>query len=479
MLDFTRGDGGPAGHNAQRPAPSTGELIERLFPGSCGEAEPVSARRGSICADGIISLGGPSVRRDDLLDLVSQLERLCRQLHGSVESKAIIPALKRAQEHSILSRGVDPDYRISSAPRLAERAAWCRARLKETWRPVLKEHELSELRRVLIDGHHTVSLCATLREALDSDVRPRRARERLVSVLTRLAGRSESSPACATGCEWLIDQPALSVFSADLDRSAQRIKLGIDGGDGVRRQVAEEFRAARLLARFRYEVTVVPNQGALSAVVELIPRGGSYEPIVLEQDVDQVVGALVLTNKARSNLKCIADFKANPVVLCGLVDRSEAGLMRYSLAQLSTRHRHGADELTPWLGRLREDRYRPLDREERHSLGILMLEAQCLLSANIALDAVLGSKALQSHWRSLWMKASNDMNVRAALALLPSFSAPEAWGDACRIAGAVARLVGIHPEDIKFSGWSTRENPLLSLAWLLQREADGEPKVEP
>jgi hypothetical protein len=333
----------------------------------------------------------------------------------------------------------------------------------------LSRQELLDLRGMLIEGARIATTCTGIDDALERALSYR-------SMLQR-------------GRDWIVDragstnlldpriQSRLQVMPFEsfnpralrigFDLMAQRIELRDDGSPAVRDVCRVECAAAELLEQGVLSRTATVSRGGIEAHVGVSSKHGQLFSEI--HRVNEVFSALQLGCSASRLISSLARQNVDIVRLCKFVDRSSAMGVQACLEALPPQTHIRLAGLDEWAPRFEAGARKVVSDDERHDLGVLLLDAEVCLFIVSHLRAVCSGEQNEAFWRSLWSVGIKDRDVRAARELVNS--APSLFSCDCAGAQSVvsnaAMMLGFTGEDRSGAAWRVPENSVVSLAWAM------------
>jgi hypothetical protein len=267
------------------------------------------------------------------------------------------------------------------------------------------------------------------------------------------------------------DEFAPPYLSFDLDKWAQRIRLGADGSACVAEACAMEHVAARILARGVFETTSWTREGLLWVGARIREHGDSKALYEVEVSIPQVFAVLTL---AQSGARFIERHKREGIDIarmCGIVSRA-AGMDVAVHMRLIDKNANGRlEELAEWATRFDVGNGIALAPDQSAELARLLIDAERVLSVMDSIKDTLIDPVAQSRWRGMWRRAISDLEVKAGLRLVQSRDRIVScdFGQAASLARSGVFALGYNLEDNVDAGWRIRVSPVQSLAWLFSQ----------
>ncbi len=256
---------------------------------------------------------------------------------------------------------------------------------------------------------------------------------------------------------------------------AQRIELRDDGSLPVRVAGSAERQAAEILSQGKLARSTCLSQGAIEG--SLVVRKGSgegspdstlYSAI---HRIEDVFSALKLGQAASRLVDSMRRDSVDLVRLCQFIDRPVAMGLKVCLEALPVQVHTRLSDVDEWAPLFDVPRSRQLTDDERNELGTLLLDAEICLNVVGHLQSVTQDPDSKSLWHKLWAASLRDREVKAAQRLVNSPPPPMTCdcAGAAGVASSAAMLLGYHAEDRVGAAWRVPENPVVSLAWALNR----------
>jgi hypothetical protein len=345
---------------------------------------------------------------------------------------------------------------------------WRRVLDAETRTKHFSEGEIEDLRCVLLES----ACIATAVCGFDAGI-SRRSEDLRIRVVDAARRKLGMPPTLRDRYRHALpfDEFAPSHLLFDLDKWAQRIRLGADGSPVVEAMCKVEHAAARVLTRGVLETS--PSLRAGSLWVRALIRERSTHTVLgeVQVSVPQVFAVLALAQSGGRFIELHKRAGINIARMCSMVDRAAGTEVAVQLQLMDKNAASRLEDLGEWAARFDVGGVVDLSPDQSADLARLLIDAQRVLAIMDSVrDAVVGAP-MQSRWRSMWRRAISDPEVRVGLRLSQSGDRIVScdFGQALRLARAGTFALGYSLEDDVEAGWRTRSNPVQSLAWLFSQ----------
>ncbi len=438
---------------------------------------PSESRCGCISGEGRLLVGKIEIPVEKLSNDLHRFTRLCGAIKGFFKS---------AQSLTSFMESVKPQSPQSSAPlppslealkglfvqgNIEGRAyTWRRVLDTGAGKRVLSEGELDDLRAVLTEAMLlTTAVCA-----LDQGVE-----NRAVSVFSRMF---EITKAYLKVPPSLLDRYQKEVpfdghgpnhLRLELDKWAQRIRLGDDGSPMIRLVCKAEGIAAGVLelGRLERESRIKDSQLLVQSAVR--QPGDDWVAFAAESTIPHLYSVLMLAQSATRLIEEMNKEGVDLVRMCRMASRVVGMEMQVRLSSITEATLSRFSDLSDWAPRFDTRASASLSADESADLAVLLLDAESLLRVMDALKGVLAQPWCERWWRSRWSDAISDRDVKAALRLMQLKGALLECDFAMTadLARSGSLALGYSPEDRIGSAWRVPENQVHSLAWIFSRGA--------
>lgn len=341
----------------------------------------------------------------------------------------------------------------------------------------LSTGELETIRNLLITGARLATVCAGVDAAMWNGLQYRSLLERGKDWVFDRAGsvRLSDSRIQAKLLPMPFEEFDVRSRRIDVDLMAQRIELRDDGSLPVRVVCSAEHQAAEILSQGKLTRSIHLSQGAIEG--RLVVRKGSGEDSPDSKlysgihRMEDIFSALKLGQAASHLVDSMRREGIDLVRLCQFIDRPVAMGLKGCLEALPVQVHTRLADVDEWATLFDAPRSRQLREDERSDLGTLLLDAEICLNVVGHLQSVTQNSDSKSLWRKLWAASLRDREVKAAQRLVNDPPRPMTCdcAGAAGVASSAAMLLGYHAEDRVGAAWRVPENPVVSLAWALNR----------
>jgi len=461
-------------------SPSVAEL--ESSPGQAHEGAPLvmgamppvqrDALRGALTPEGALKLGQMHLPLANIIRDLHEGSRLygaVRRFYNtdrSVHALLNLHHLELPEMGTPLMESVEALRRLLSDGDLEGRTyRWRRALDTQSRARVLGEDELEDLRKVLLEGAMvTTAVCALDTKILsEADA----LKFRVVDGVRRKLGMTPTlrDRYCAS---FPFDEFAPHYLRFDLDKWAQRIRLGGDGSPFIEHACRVEHAACRALATGMLETSPSIRNGAL--FVNALIRERSDNRVVMEAElfVPEVLEALNVARAAAQLLEEHQREGVNLARMCRAIDRAAGMDVAVHLRALSSNATSRLADLSDWRRRFEVRASSDVTPEDAVELARLAIDAERILSIMESIRQMISDPSAESQWRALWRRAIVDPDAKAALRLfnVRDRIVPCDFQGAASLARAVALALGYSSEDVTDAEWRMMKNPVHTLSWI-------------
>jgi hypothetical protein len=438
---------------------------------------PSESRCGFISGEGRLTVGKIEIPVEKLSHDLHRFTKLCgaiKKFFKSAESlKSFLECVKPTppQSSASLPTSLEALREVLVQGDIEGRAyTWRRVLDAGTGKRALSESELQDLRTVLT----TATFITTAVCAIDQGVE-----SRAVSALSRVL---EIAKAYLTVPPSLLDRYQKEApFDAhepqylrlDLDKWAQRLRLGDEGSPVIRLICKAEVVAARVLESGRLERESCIKDSRLVVQSFVRQPGGDRIAFAAESTIPHLYSVLMLAQSASRLIEDMNREGVDLVRMCRLANRRVAVEMQVHIRSIPEAALSRLSDLSEWAPRFDVRASSVLSAEESADLAVLLLDAEALHRVMDALKGVLAQPWSERWWHSRWSDAISDRDVKAALRLIQLKGAMLECDFAMTadLARSGSLALGYSPEDRMGSAWRVPENQVHSLAWVFSRGA--------
>lgn len=446
-----------------------------------GALPPVEreALRGVLTPEGTLQLGQMNLPLSNIIRDLHEGSRLyaaVRRFYNNDRSVRVFLNPQRLEVPEMgtpLTESVEALRRLLSDGDLEGRTyRWRRALDTQSRARILGEDELEDLRRVLLEGAMvTTAVCALdtkiLSEADTLKFRIVDGVRRKFGMRPTLRDRYRDS--------FPFDEFAPHYLRFELDKWAQRIRLGGDGSPFIEQVCSVEHAASRALVTGILETTPSIRDGALS--VKALIRERSDNRVVMEAElfVPQVLDALNVARGAARLLEEHQQAGVNLARMCRVIDRAAGMDVAVHLRTLSKNASSRLADLSDWERRFEVRASSDVKPEDAVELARLALDAERVLSIMESIRQMIADPSVEPQWSVMWRRAIVDPDAKAALRLfsLRDRIVPVDFQGAASLARSVALALGYSSEDVTDTEWSMAKNPVHTLSWISSK-AEGD-----
>jgi len=341
----------------------------------------------------------------------------------------------------------------------------------------LSTGELQTIRALLMLGARLATVCAGLDDAMGGALEYRSLLQRGKDWVFDRAGSVRLSDRRIQ--DKLLPMPFEEYHvrsrRIDADLMAQRIELRDDGSLPVRVVCSAEHQAAEILSQGKLTRSIYLSQGAIEGRLVVLKGSGEDSPdstlYSAIHRIEDVFSALKLGQAASHLVDSMRRDGVDLVRLCQFIDRPVAMGLKVCLEALPVQAHTRLSDVDEWAPLFDAPRSRQLRDDERSDLGTLLLDAEICLNVVGHLQSATQDPDSNSLWRKLWAASLRDREVKAAQRLVNNPPPPMTCdcSGAAGVASSAAMLLGYHAEDRVGAAWRVPENPVVSLAWALNR----------
>lgn len=439
-----------------------------------GAMPPVErdALRGALTPEGTLKLGQMHLPLANIIRdlhegsrLYGAVRRFCnndRSVHAMLNSHR----LEVPEMGTLLTESVEALRRLLSDGDLEGRTyRWRRVLDTQSRVRILGEDELEDLRKVLLEGAMVSTAVCALDTKILSDADALKFRvvdgvRRKLGMTPTLRDRYYTS--------FPFDEFAPHYLRFDLDKWAQRIRLGSDGSPFIEHVCRVEHAATRALATGVLETSPCIRDGAL--FVRALIRERSDNRVVMEAElsVPEVLEALNVARAAAQLLEEHQREGVNLARMCRAIDRAAGMDVAVHLRALSKNATSRLADLSDWERRFEVRASSDVSPEDAVELARLAIDAERVLSIMESIRQMIADPSAESQWRVLWRRAIVDPDAKAALRLFNVRDRIVAcdFQGAASLARAVALALGYSSEDVTDAEWRMTKNPVHTLSWI-------------